>query len=75
MGYNSSPFDHTCKTILTNSVIRIGLGSRGLVNLTRETAVCSLAVQTHSIHMYNICRFFHLTKEMLVLASRTGQEI
>ena len=35
-------------------VIRTGLGSRGLVNLTRETAVCSLAVQTHSIQYLQV---------------------
>ena len=35
-------------------VSRIGLGSLGLVSLTRETAVCSLAAQTHSIQYLQV---------------------
>ena len=41
---------------------RIGLGLLCLVNLARETAVFSLAVQPHC-RQY-ICRFFHLSDEI-----------
>ena len=60
---SSSDLEAFCKHVSQQTasqdnanVIRTGLRSRGLVNLTGETAVCSLliAVQTHSIQYLQV---------------------